>query len=218
VNSLQITLRTPPEVLGMISSYLSLDDLFNASQVCHYWRSVLISIPYLWTRISCEDAPSAIICLERSKSLPIHLQLEPILSNAVLKDVLLYRNPVASLTLNHMLDDIPHLYQLFVFSSPTVERLKIYADNLLRSADERQALHEIWQDFPSLRELFVGHFFVPIDRLTAPNLVHLALEYRGHRQNITVQAILDALRGCPLLETLLLHYSEKTESSGPGGW
>ena len=68
-------------------------------------------------------------------------------------------------------------------------------------------MHEIWQDFPHLCELFVASHPVPIGRFAAPNLAHLALESTICLQKVTAQTILDMLRGCPLLETLLLNYS-----------
>ena len=208
MNSFHITLRTPPEILGIISSYLAEEDLFSASQVCKYWRSVLISISSLWTRIHCDNSPRTIANLERSKSLPIQLRLEPLSPSAALENVLFYRNKVASLTLNREPDTIPQLQQLFVISSPSLERLHIYADDISTWGNHQRTLHTVWQDFPSLRELFASQFSVPINQLAAPNLVHLALEPTGYTQNVTVQTILNMLRGCPLLETLLLHHPD----------
>ena len=65
VNSFHITFRTPPEIFDIISSYLTEDDLFSASQVCQHWRTVLTSSASLWTRISCNHGPRAIASLER---------------------------------------------------------------------------------------------------------------------------------------------------------
>jgi len=64
--------------------------------------------------------------------------------------------------------------------------------------------HELWQDLPSLRQLFVCQYSIPIGWLTAPNLVHLALDEPGYGRTLTVRSILDALRGCPKLETLFI--------------
>ena len=65
-------------------------------------------------------------------------------------------------------------------------------------------MREIWKEFPSLQELFVYRCTIPIDQLTAPNLIYLALEHTVYGQDVTVQSILDMLHGCPLLETLLI--------------
>ena len=65
--------------------------------------------------------------------------------------------------------------------------------------------HEIWQDLPSLRELFLCQYTIPIDRLVAPNPIHIGLEQGEH--SATVKSTLGMLRGCPLLETLLIVHS-----------
>ena len=210
MNSFHITLRTPPEILGAISSYLTEEDLFSASQVCQRWRSVLTSSASLWTRISYKRGPSGrpTASLERCGPLPIQLRLEPPFQSAILEDVLPHGNKVLSLTANHSPSWISQLQPLFAFSRPSVERLLLYSDDLWGTEPKEQVICEMWQDFPLLRELLVRSHCVPIGRFTTPNLVHLALEYTGSfYQNVTVQTILDALRGCPLLETLLLDYA-----------
>ena len=205
MNSFHITLRTPPEILGMISSYLSEEDLFSASQVCSYWRSVLISIPYLWVRISCDDVPRTTVSLERSKSLPIQLLVDSSPSNVALENVLLHKNAVASLTFNYEPTATSQLPQLLRFSGPTVEQLHLYTDHIYLSGDQEETLRASWQgDFPSLRELFASDFYIPVDQLAAPNLVHLSLEHTEFRRDATVPKFLDMLHGCPLLETLLI--------------
>jgi len=77
------------------------------------------------------------------------------------------------------------VFRLLPFSRSSVERLHIYS-------------------FPSLRELFSRTYSIPIDQFTTPNLAHLALEQGDYQQNMTVQILLDMLRGFPLLETLLI--------------
>lgn len=69
-------------------------------------------------------------------------------------------------------------------------------------------MHGAMGDLPSLRELFICRYCLPIDQLAAPNLVHLALDHAGYGQTVTAQTILDMLRRCPLLETLLISYPD----------
>lgn len=192
----------------MISSYLGKDDLFSASQVCQHWRSVLTSFASQWTRIPCRNIPRTISSLERCGSLPIQLRLDHPFSNEALETVLLHGNEIVSLTVDQHPKQLPQLQQLFTFSRPSVERLHVYNDHTRGRRTDEQAVHQIWQDFPSLRELFVSQHFVPAGQFTAPNLVHLALERTADERNIAVQTILAMLRGCPLLETLLLDYSD----------
>ena len=135
--------------------------------------------------------------------MPIQLEFGRKSSDVVLQNVLLHGNEIASLAIHHG-DSMPSFPQMLAFSRPSVERLHIYSDNLKGWKVEDQKAHEIWQDLRSLRELFVCRYSIPIDQLTAPNLTHLALEQAAHRRNFTVQSILAMLRGCPLLETLLI--------------
>jgi len=191
----------------VISSYLTEGDLFSASQVCHHWRLVLVSSPSLWTRISCRYAPRTIASLERCKFLPVRLRLEPPLPTATLDSVLLRKNQIASLTISREPERVPLLRQLLMLSRPSVEQLHIYSERIVGWTAEEETVHDVWQDLPSLRELFVCRYSIPIEKLTAPNLIHLALEHTGSNRNVTIQSVLDMLCGCPLLETLLIIYS-----------
>ena len=140
--------------------------------------------------------------------MPIQLLLEPPFANRALDNVLLRGNEITWLTVDHHPDHLSQLQQLFTSSRPTVERLHVYSDYFRGWTTEAQKVREIWQHFPLLRELFVSRHFVPINQFTAPNLVHLALEHTGNILNVTVKSLLDMLSGCPLLETLLLDYSD----------
>lgn len=74
VNSFHAAVRVPPEVLDMICSFLTTEDVFSASQVCHRWPAALVSFPSLWTQFPCRHIPRTIISLERCKFMPIQLE------------------------------------------------------------------------------------------------------------------------------------------------
>jgi len=186
------------------SHFTTEEDRFSASQVCRHWRGALISSPFLWTRLSCHYISRTIVSLERCKSIPIQLELDQQSSNVALESVLLSKNKISSLAIHHGFDGMESLPRLLTFSRMSVERLHIYSNNLRGWRDEDQTPHGIWQNFPSLRELFVCRYSIPIDQVTAPNLTHLALEQAAYHRNVTVQLILDMVRGYPLLETLLI--------------
>src|ERR1700760_2931542 len=53
-----INRRLPPEVLGIIPSFLIKDrDRIIATHVCRHWRNAFLSTPSLWTRISAFEHP-----------------------------------------------------------------------------------------------------------------------------------------------------------------
>ena len=202
VNSFRIALRIPPEVLEMISSYLTEEDLFSASRACRHWRSVLISSPSLWTRVSCRRVPQTITSLERSGTLPIQLRLEPGFLDAALEYLLLHENRIVSLTVNHECDEVPRARQLLISCKPHLERLHIYALKNLQWETLGRAMDGVLQGLSSLRKLFISRYPLLMDQLAAPNLVHLALDRTNYRPHIT--PVLNVLRRYPLLETLLL--------------
>ena len=212
VNSFHITVRAPPEILGMVSTYLTEGDVFSASQVCHHWRSVLTSFPSLWTRFPCCHVPRTIASLERCKSMPIQVDFDSQSSIAAVEKIVLRKNTIASLTVYNDPDRTPLLYQLFMLSRPSVKLLHISEGNWWQRAQD-SPLYEIWQDLPSLRELSVCRYSMPVDRLAAPNLIHLALQQTACRPDISVKSILDMLRGCPLLETVLIINSSVLQGS-----
>jgi len=189
----------------MACSHLTTEeDVFSASQVCHHWRGVLISSPSLWTRFPCHRVSRTITCLERCKHLPIQLEFDRKSSNVALETVLLHKAKISSLAIHRGTDRIPSFPQLLVLSRPSVERLHAYSDVTAAWRAEDQAAQEVWQDFLSLRELLVSRYSIPVGRLTAQHLAHLALEETGGYRIPNTQSILDMLRGCPLLETLLI--------------
>ena len=177
--------------------------MFSASQVCYHWRAALISSPSLWTRFTCRHVPRTIVGLERCKSAPIQLKFDQQSSTLALENILLHENKIASLAIHHEAGKMPPLHKLFTLPIPSVERFHIYSYGPGQEGGERK-MTDILQDFLSLRELFARRFPVPIGQFAAPNLVHLALENVGEEQYITVRSILDTLRGCPLLETVLI--------------
>lgn len=191
--------------------------MFSASQVCHYWRSVLTSSPFLWTRINCRCAPRSLASLERSKSIPIQLRLERSFSNVALRGVLLHESGISSLITSYHPREIQSSRKLLTGSRQSLEQVHIYAGQNMWGQED--PIHDLWDHLPSLRELVVFRYQLPIARLDAHNLVHMVLERvcdMWHRK-FTVRTILDTLLRCPLLETLLLDHSGiiSQDSSSP---
>ena len=216
VNLFHITVRTPPEILAMICSYLSTEwDAFSVSQVCRHWREVLTSFPPLWTHFTCRREFRTIAGLERCKSLPIRLEFGVYSLNVALESVVLYGNEIISLTGDHDHHWMPPLHRIFTSPMPYLERLHIYSDRARGQEGEGLAAGSIWRDFLFLRELYVRDHPIPVGQFATPNLVHLVLEDAWEEQEVTTQSILDMLRGSPLLETALIaaHRARLQETS-----
>jgi len=175
--------------------------VFSASQVCHHWRGVLTSSPSLWTRFSCRRVSWTIASLERCKSIPIQMEVYGRSLSVALEKVSLRGAKIASLTISLRSDRIPQLLQLLTSSASSVEQLHILCEDWEFG---EQTAHEFWQGLASLRQLFASEYFIPLDQLRAPNLVHLTLDEPRLRQRVALQSILNALRGCPRLETLFI--------------
>ena len=203
VNSFHITARIPPDILTMICSHLSTEgDAFSVSQVCRYWREVLILSPSLWIRIPCRRVSRTIASLERCKSVPIQLRFDSDSSTVALENVISHGGKMASLTINDDSNRAAPLNTLFASPMPSLKQLHVYSCGTQWQEDEGQKADAFRESLPSLRELFVCQFPVHIGKITSPNLVHLALENTG--REVTTQLILDVLRGSPLLETVLI--------------
>jgi len=124
-----------------------------------------------------------------------------------METILLRVAKITSLTIHLPLDRISRLLQLLAPSGPSVGELHVVSEVLSMPSPGEQTAHELWQNLPSLRQLFVSEYPIPLDQLNAQNLVHLALDETGRRQSVALQSILNMLRGCPRLETLFISES-----------
>ena len=128
--------------------------------------------------------------------MPIQLKFDQQPSIEVLEYILLRQNKLTSLTVRRDAYRGPPLHRLLALSIPSLERLHIYS-GMQGQEDGEQRTSDIWQDFPSLRELFVSQYPIPIGQLAAPNLIHLALEIGGEEREFTIRSILDMLPDRP---------------------
>ena len=71
--------RLPPEILSRVLEYRTRErDLVEATHICQYWRSTLISSPPLWTCFLLQFSPDldrTLTYLDRSKSAPIDVSI-----------------------------------------------------------------------------------------------------------------------------------------------
>ena len=138
--------------------------------------------------------------------MPIRLSLDPRTSIVALENALLHGSKIASLAIHHDVNRTNPLHKLPPLKIPPVERLHLYSCGP-RGQEDEEWTGGILQDLSPLRELFVRQLPDPFGKPTAPNLIHLALENGEMGRGVTIRSILDMLRGCPLLETILIVYS-----------
>ena len=72
-----INQRLPPEVLGIIPSFLIHDrDRILATHVCRHWRTAFLSTPSLWNNIDTFEHPEKTkVYLERSGDTPLNISI-----------------------------------------------------------------------------------------------------------------------------------------------
>lgn len=72
----------PTEVLSIIFSFYGSSHpqgLNTLTSVCRFWRKVALNDPRLWSTISIQISPKCVpLYLSRSKSLPLHIRIQPI--------------------------------------------------------------------------------------------------------------------------------------------
>ena len=84
-NELSLITKLPPETVIAISEFVaeprtrkSTFEVVKMTQICQYWRSTLISYPYLWSSIFVKNDHKDFVaaCLERSRELPLTVSLD----------------------------------------------------------------------------------------------------------------------------------------------
>ena len=75
-NSLVPVKKITPETLASATTFFRPGrQLMNATAICRHWRATLLSSPRLWNRINYSTKATLETYLERSKSIPLEVQL-----------------------------------------------------------------------------------------------------------------------------------------------
>ena len=209
-NTFNTAAQLPSDILVMIPSFLPEDfDLLVLSHVCHRWRTIVNSCPLLWGRMDCRDLNRTVIALEHLRSAPLRLKLNRNFSTDALNAVLGHGRRITSVFADISPGQIESMHRCLAI--PSVEELVLFIRDNEHPALEGTMTMEIEGEFMSMRKLFVSGCLLPIDRITATNLIHLSLEAFTFSR-FTAQPVLDLLRGCSLLETVLISIISSTGS------
>ena len=195
-----INKRLPPEVLGVIPSFLVRDrDRIVATHVCRHWRNTFLSTPFLWNRIRAFQHPEKTEAyLERSRDTPLDIyiashkiwsqggttplqRLEP-LSN---------RCRTARLLQNLHDEDV-----LGIIRNPCPRLLELNLE--IAHGRSFHGIEDL-SNFPSLKSLTLGD--IRHLRFSKPfNLRKLGIGLSGERSRLS--PLLEFLEKIPLLEEL----------------
>ncbi|KAF9819785.1 hypothetical protein IEO21_01876 [Rhodonia placenta] len=178
------------------------------SHVCHQWRTVVLSCPLLWTRISTRWPNAALTCLERSADAPIALEVCVDASAEAASRVIGAVLPHAT--------RIQHLFFPSTFQSadmrallapllgapmPALHTLQVYK---VRMDEDCFPLPDFFGGkTPSLKKLKLRYAIPGIGSVTYSHLTHLLLKGKKSKP-ITMQLsrLLGILEQCPHLEVL----------------
>lgn len=216
MNTLAPINQLPPEILGIIPAYqeeTTLKDLVSVSSVCSYWRNTFLATPSLWTKLDGKGIEKTRAWVERSRALPIQLQVEVSPDPEVIEFLGAYSSRLEVVELPKLeAQDSPlftHGYLARLLRpTPLLRHICIEASD----SETFDGPIAICGDFPSLEVLLLLGFPVSIIGLSAPNLRRLFLT--GTHD---LSRILDLLDSLPLLESLALRLDLRQDSPGDTG-
>ena len=196
--------RLHPELLSLIASHLGTDDLVKMTHVSYHWRTGLLSNPCLWSTLNFANTERALTFLTRSKSATIRVFLpgtppdDPLLLDLLgippssLPLELLNRSAgrIATLEVN----DYASQKELLLRTMPSLRTLQFYPNPSDALVNETTRMF-----FPALKTLFVGN--VDPFLFSVPHLTRFRFS-TGTQRERAMDALLDFLCNCPLLEEL----------------
>ena len=127
LNTFNSAVQLPSDILVTVPSFLFADqDLFAISQVCHRWRTVLVSFPLLWRRMDCRNLTWTIVGLKRHPPVPLQLELDYSFSTEALTTVLDHGSKIVSLSVHLPYNQLQLFHPRLV--TPSLEELLLFVD------------------------------------------------------------------------------------------
>ncbi|KAF9648213.1 hypothetical protein BDM02DRAFT_3115682 [Thelephora ganbajun] len=140
--------RLYPELLLLIASRLTTDDLVKASHISYHWRAVLLVFPSLWSTLDLTHPNRAFAFLTRSKSAKIHVFFPRLPRNTSFPLESLEQSAERIATLQVV--DYLSQKELLLRTMPSLRTLQLY---MYRSSALLYEQHQLC--FPALETLFV---------------------------------------------------------------
>ena len=187
-------------------------DLIDATHVCRYWRSALISSPRLWTCFSFKFNPDfdrTLTYLGRSKSVPIDVSLNIDLSRS--PEVLSYLSPRIAETRSLILQGIHGAHvssSLSCNPAPSLQHLELYS----REGSDRLPDDFLGRQAPSLRFVSFNGICPTFESpFPLPNLTEFSLYLPGGAGSVRMNALFRFFSDSPLLQKICVSvYSQTT--------
>ena len=207
--------RLPPEMLAKVFEFRSTGrDLIAATHVCARWRAILISTPYLWSKIDFEDISRASTFLGRSRAALIDVSVAKTRSFLGPEGAFLGAIPwvtrMKSLSIHAEEEQIKTIARRLCHQTPNLQSLslKARAGSFQSGSTSGGAIyipHEfLGRHAPSLRNLTFESvspsvvFNFPLPSLTNINWVAGAAF-------VAIEELLELLASAPLLEVVKIH-------------
>ena len=206
----------PPEILAKVFEFRKSDkDLISATHVCARWRAILLSTPFLWTKIDFEDIVRASAFIERSKSSLIDVSVAKTRSFLGPEGVFLGAIPwVARMRTLHIHaeeEQIKTIAKRLCHQTPNLQTLSLkgrpgrFSSTGGSGGGAIYIPHEfLGRHAPSLRSLTFSSvspsvvFNFPLPALTN-------IDWVAESAHVAVEELLDLLASAPLLEVVKIH-------------
>lgn len=206
-NGLQPIQQLPPDMIIEIATYLNprvchgdCQPLMAISQVCRYWREILISNPESWCFFRSEYLDLIPLFLERSGSYPLEVDLTDTWFSYAVRHITPHVNRLAILRCH--VEEADTILRMFpqLHYPPNLHTFSITSPGAPTIAPELIEMQFVSGNMPNLRTLELFSFPVLSQFVQFKHLVDLRLEVA----HSTLTAVLDLLAANPLLEKVRL--------------
>lgn len=208
--------RLPPEILAKVFEFRKSDtDLIHATHVCARWRAILVSTPYLWTKVDFQDIARTSAFLARSRTSLVDVSVARTRSVLGPEGAFVGAIPwvarMKSLQIYAEEEQIKAITKRLCHQTPNLESLslKLRLGRTPAAGVQTSGAIYIPHEFlgrhaPSLRSLTLSSvspsavFSFPLPALTN-------IDWVAETAHVPIEELLDFLALAPLLEVVKIH-------------
>ena len=216
-NALSPANKLPPEIMSQIPRSLPIRDLVVATQVCHYWRTSLISCGPLWCNIDCGRGSDfeALTCLHRSKGSLIHVCVRKFPNDEVLARLSPHTGRIKSLHLQSRWSVAQSVFTRFTDPAPNLETLTVICRPFTAAAGPVPSTL-LTGNLPKLRSLTLQGLSSDLANFVLPNLTYFELSnVTSPPLSISLSNLLAFFERSPLLESVHVDFHGECVHDAP---